>query len=164
MVTQPRLLLPRSPHLRFFPVRCNHHNPHPRVILLPSIAWSGVAASAPLRPPWVNGWGCGQQAVFLAFPPAPPPPSQGGAPHLGGTMEKSGGLPWQGGSPTLCDVTPTARGGRALGQAVRGRRAGVPRRPGGGPVLASAEDKASVFPIVSSGSYFLLFILAFVNQ
>lgn len=79
-------------------------------------------------------------------------------------MEKSGGLPWQGGSPTLCDVTPAARRGRALGQAVRGRRAGVPRRPGGGPVLASAEDKASVCPIVSSGSYFLLFILAFVNQ
>lgn len=77
MVTQPRLLLPRSPHLRFFPVRCNHHNPHPRVILLPSIEWSGVAASAPLRSPWVNGWGCGQQAVFLAFPPPRPPAISG---------------------------------------------------------------------------------------
>lgn len=93
MVTQPRLLLPRSPHLRFFPVRCNHHNPHPRVILLPSIAWSGVAASAPLRPPWVNGWGCGQQAVFLAFPLAPPPRLRVGRRILKEPWRKAEGSP-----------------------------------------------------------------------
>lgn len=93
MVTQPRLLLPRSPHLRFFPVRCNHHNPHPRVILLPSIAWSGVAASAPLRPPWVNGWGCGQQAVFLAFPPLPSPRLRVGRRILEEPWRKAEGSP-----------------------------------------------------------------------
>lgn len=147
------------PHFRFFPVHCYHHNPHPRLTLLPSVAWSGVAASVPLRSPRVNCWGSGRQAVFLAFPPV----SGWGATSWRNYGEKQR-APRQGGSPKRCDVTPTARRGHALGPAVCGRRAGAPRRPRGGPVLASAEDKPSVFPIVSSGSYFLLFILAFVNQ
>lgn len=71
MVTQPRLLLPRSPHLRFFPVRCNHHNPHPRVILLPSIAWGGRICATPAT--LGKRLGMRSAGCLPCLPPAPPP-------------------------------------------------------------------------------------------
>lgn len=40
----------------------------------------------------------------------------------------------------------------------------IPRLPKWGRVLMSPEDKPFIFPIVSPGTYFLLFIPAFVNQ
>lgn len=73
------------------------------------------------------------------------------------------GLPWQNGTLKVCDVMPSAQKGHS-GKTMSYHQAGILRLPKRGRVLMSPEDRPFIFPIVSSGTYFLLFIPVFINQ
>lgn len=153
-MTQPVAYFHR-PHFHFFPVHCDNQYLSPLFSFVGAddhcIAWlrkwGGLMYALAGYVPWLS---LAILMVTICW-------------LTGGKIKKCRGLLWHNGTSKVCDVMPSTWKGHALGkQCTTIRQDSTTAKRG--LVLMSPEDKPFIFPIVSWGTYFLLFILAFINQ